>query len=324
MSKKFHKIDTEDEVKNTGFSARNVGSRSLNKDGSFNVERRGLPPFRTYEAFHSLIKMSWTRFCLILLSCYVVLNILFAFLYLAAGIEKLDGAVGISPFDKFMDAFFFSAQTFTTVGYGKMSPTGYAANLLSALESMTGLLSFALATGLLYGRFSRPISRVIYSENAIIAPYKDITAFMFRVANARSSQLIDSEARLTLSMNDKNTAVLSRKFYTLKLEFPKIGMMPLSWTIVHPIDENSPLYGVSEQELADWDAEFLIVINSFDDTFSQQVHSRSSYKYHELVWGAKFSNIYGTNSEGVSTIALDKIGQFDRVELPVVQTLENS
>jgi len=141
---------------------------------------------------------------------------------------------------------------------------------------------------------------------------------MFRLANARSSQLIDSEARVTLSINDTTTPGLSRKFFTLKLEFTKIGMMPLSWTIVHAIDENSPLYGATEQDYADWDAEFLIVINSFDDTFSQQVHSRTSYKYHEIVWGAKFSNIYGSNTQGVSTIALDKIGKYDKVELPVM------
>jgi len=164
LAKKFHKIiDAEDEVKNTGFSARNIGSRSLNKDGSFNVERKGLPPFRTYEAFHSLIKMSWTKFCLILLSCYIILNIIFACLYLVAGIEKLDGATGVTPLAKFLDAFFFSAQTFTTVGYGKMSPSGISANFLSALESMTGLLSFALFPELFIAkkRLSHPIKMAL-------------------------------------------------------------------------------------------------------------------------------------------------------------------
>src|ERR1035437_3010703 len=204
--------------------------------------------------YHTLITMSWSRFNLLVLCIYLVANLLFASLYLIAGTDSLEGAKGINMMGKFWDAFFFSAQTITTVGYGKISPQGFYPNIIAAVESMMGLLGFALATGLLYGRFSRPEARIKFSAKALRAPYKSMNAFMFRIVNERKNQLIEVEAAISVAMLDE-TDPKNRKFFNLKLELTKINFFPMSWTIVHPIDENSPLWGMTEADFKQRDIE---------------------------------------------------------------------
>lgn len=285
----------------------------VNKDGSFNVERRSLPFFESLSIYHSLLSMSWLKFNLVVLLAYIVVNLFFASLYMLIGVNHLGGISGVTTFEKFLDAFFFSGQTITTVGYGVIHPVGFWASLISLVESMAGLLGFALATGLLYGRFSRPNAKILYSKKAIIAPYKEITAFEFRIANARKNQLIEVEVQVTASIKESKDINSKRKFYVLNLERNLINFFPLTWTIVHPIDENSPLYGVSETELIDSEAEFIIMIKAFDDTFSQSVHSRTSYLYHEIVWGAKFQNIYVESELNVTAVDMSKFHGIDKV-----------
>ena len=296
-------------IKDTG-----KGNRAINKDGSFNVVKKGSSFFKTNEVYHNLISMSWTKFFLLITSGYVVINLIFAGLYLEVGFENLLGAMGNSSKEKFLDAFFFSSQTLTTLGYGRISPVGTAASAIAAIESMIGLLGFAMATGLLYGRFSRPEAKILYSHNAVIAPYKEQTAIMFRIANERKNQLIEIEASVTLSY--KSEVPNTRRFFNLKLEISKINFFPLSWTIVHPINEESPLYGLTEQEVLDLDAELIILLKGFDDAFSQTVYSRNSYKCHEFIWGAKFKSMFELGKESI--LHLDKINEFEPVALPVM------
>ncbi|HUX61059.1 MAG TPA: ion channel [Ignavibacteriaceae bacterium] len=285
----------------------------VNKDGSFNVERRSLPFFESLSIYHSLLSMSWLKFNLVVLLAYIIVNLFFASLYMLIGVNHLGGISGVTTVEKFLDAFFFSGQTITTVGYGVIHPVGFWASLISLVESMAGLLGFALATGLLYGRFSRPNAKILYSKKAIIAPYKEITAFEFRIANARKNQLIEVEVQVTASIKESKDINSKRKFYVLNLERNLINFFPLTWTIVHPIDENSPLYGVTENELIDSEAEFIIMIKAFDDTFSQSVHSRTSYLYHEIVWGAKFQNIYVESELNVTAVDMNKFHGIDKV-----------
>ncbi len=302
-----------------GFGAKDhvKGRRGLNKDGSFNVIREGVPLVNSFETYHRLISMSWMKFNVLVLSFYLVANLLFACIYLLVGMDGLQGIVAHSFKDNFYEAFFFSAQTLTTVGYGRISPIGHAAGAVAAVESMMGLLGFALATGVLYGRFSRPEARIKYSENALIAPYKKITALMFRIVNERKNQLIEVESALSISMRDESNPK-NRKFFNLKLELTKINFFPLSWTIVHPIDESSPLWGMTELEFQNSDIELISLIKAFDDTFSQTVYDRSSYKYHELVWGAKFIPMTEFTDKG-TILRIDKINAFEKVQLPVDQ-----
>lgn len=290
-----------------GSNASAAQTRFINRDGSFNVIRRGIPFLESLSPYHSLLRMSWWRFNFIVIGSYVTVNLVFALLYLAIGVQYLNGMDATTPLDKFWEAFFFSTQTFTTVGYGRISPLGMGANTLAALESMAGLLGFALATGLLYGRFSRPNAKLIFSEHAVIAPYHDLQAFMFRIANSRTNQLIEVETQVTLSRNELHNGTVTRKFYALELERKQVMFFHLSWTIVHPIDENSPLYGWTAEQLNESQAEFLVLVKGFDDTFSQTVHTRSSYKHFEVLFNRKFSKIIDIASNGIARIDMHRI-----------------
>jgi len=288
--------------------------RMMNPDGSSNIRRIGLPLIRTSDTYNWLISMTWKKFLFILLIAYLLINILFASLYVLIGIEHLKGAGGITSRDHFFDAFFFSAQTISTVGYGHISPDGFLTSCLAAFESMLGLLAFALATGLLYGRFSRPTAKVVYSENMVIAPYKGIKGLMFRLANLRNNQLIEIEVQVVLSYNETIDGGKKRRFYPLDLERAKIGLLTMSWTVVHPIDENSPLYEKTSEELAEAEVEILVLLKAFDDTFSQTVHTRTSYKDENIIHNAKFTTIFSRDSNGQLILDLSKIGSLEKLD----------
>ncbi|HXA02108.1 MAG TPA: ion channel [Cytophagaceae bacterium] len=300
-------------LKDPGFGNKDAskGGRFINKDGSFNIRQQGLPFFRSFSFYHYLITISWFKFCVYILISYLLINVFFASLYLFTGIEKLDGTGGETAFQNFQDAFFFSTQTFTTVGYGRINPIGFSSNIIASLESLTGLLSAALATGLLYGRFSRPNANIIFSDQAVIAPYQDMTGFMFKIANARNNQLINVEVQVAFTRVEKVQGLDVRKYFELNLERTKIDFFSLSWTVVHPIDENSPLWGISKEELDNSDAEFLILLKAFDDTFSQNVHTRSSYKFNEIAWNYKFVDAF-KREDGITILELDKISTIEK------------
>ncbi len=290
--------------------------RTINRDGTSNSRRIGLPFFRTADMYNSLINISWTMFNLLVFAAYLLINIFFALVYLLIGIKNLDGIKpGGSASQHFMDAFFFSAQTVSTVGYGHISPTGLPASTVAALESLVGLLSFAFATGLLYGRFSRPTAKIRYSKNIIVAPYHDITALMFRLANFRSNQLIEVEVQVILTYNDIADGKAVRQYVPLELERSKISLLTLSWTVVHPITEESPLKPMTPDFLKSSEAEFIVMLKAFDDNFSQTVQSRTSYTDEEIIWGAKFLPAFARDAAGVHVLALNKIDALEKVEL---------
>ena len=303
--------DKSDEDLGFGKNPTTNNQRLLNKDGSSNIKRKGLPFFKPYEAYTSLIYMRWSKFWSIIFFFYLLINLFFASIYYILGIENLTGANGKTSLDQFFDAFFFSAQTISTVGYGHISPSGFATSVVAAFESMMGLLAFALATGLLYGRFSRPSAKIVYSENIIKSPYLDKEAFMFRLANFRSNQLIELNISVLLSMNIvENNGVTIRRFFPLELERNNINLLTLSWTVVHPLNEQSPLYGLTKEDLINCEAEFLIMLKAFDDSYSQTVHSRTSYKPEDIVYNAKFDKIISTDENGIFNIDLSKISDY--------------
>ncbi|MEZ4874014.1 MAG: ion channel [Flavobacteriaceae bacterium] len=286
--------------------------RTLNKDGSFNLKKVNIPLGERLNFFHSLVSMSWPRFFGVILLGYLVVNFLFASIYYAIGIEHLTGIEGTSPFEKFMEAFFFSSQTITTLGYGRVAPVGFLANVVAATESMLGLLTFALATGMLYGRFSKPSAKIKYSSHAVIAPYDDINGFMFRVVNPQGNQLVEVEVTVAVSMRREDSEL--RDFYQLELERPKVVFLPAIWTIVHPISETSPLYGMQEMEMIEKDAEFIIMMKAFDESFSQTVYSRSSYKAYEVKWGEKFVYVVSLE-QGRRMVDVSRLDETEKKEL---------
>ncbi|MEO8666490.1 MAG: ion channel [Ignavibacteria bacterium] len=298
------------EVTDLGLSTKITDrKRVINQDGTFNIVRSGLPFFSSFSIYHWLISMSWLKFGSLVLMFYFVTNIFFAALYFIGGDTNFTGINATSNFDRFVNEFFFSTQTFTTVGYGRINPVGVYPNIISSIESLAGLLSLAVITGILYGRFVRPVAKIIYSEKALISPFKNITSFQFRIANKRADhQMVDVGVELMLS----SVKGEKRKFHDLKLEYDKISFFTTTWTVNHPIDEESPLFGLTPEDLQDINAEFLILLKGYDDTFAQIVHSRSSYKYDEVVWGAKFISVYGITDDGKTLIELDKISEYHR------------
>ena len=304
---------------NTGFgtNANNYGGRFVNKNGTANVEKRGMHLLHRISWYHTMIDLPRWKFMLILLLFYVGMNFLFAFLYYAIGIENLNGidASG-SNWVQFGQAYFFSAQTFTTVGYGHISPSGFLTSLLAAAEALIGLLSFAIATGLFFGRFSRPTAFLKFSHNALIAPYGEIKGLMIRITPFKNTNFTDAEAKMTLGMSVEDNGIKTNKFYTLELELERINALTLSWTLVHPITEDSPLYNLTKEDFDSIHGEILVFIKTFDDMFSNTVAIRTSYTFEEVIYGAKFEPMYTRSTDSSKTILdLDKLNAFYSVTL---------
>ena len=280
--------------------------RTINRDGTFNVRRSGLR-WRDNNLYLQLIDMTWPRFLFFVVATFLIINLLFAVTYMGIGMEHL---VGSEPeMGAFANAFFFSVHTLTTVGYGHTYPQGAWANGIAALEASVGLLIFAVAAGLLYGRFSRPSARILFSDNALIAPYQDGTSLQFRITNVRSNVLMEVEARVLLMTVANVDGQLKRNYFDLPLERRRIYFFPLTWTVVHPIDSESPLFGKTREDLSSSAAELLILIQAFDDTFSQVVHARYSYRHDEIRWGAKFQPAFHVDSDGHLVLDLDRINE---------------
>jgi inward rectifier potassium channel len=303
-------------IPDTGFSskAEHEGKRLLNKDGSFNVKKRGLLFLERFSVFHWLIKMSWIRFFTVMFTGYLLINLLFASIYFLGDIKGLSGMHPIDKLNQFLQAFYFSSQTLTTVGYGYLSPKSTFHSMVAVIESFIGLMSFAMATGLLYGKFSKPKSGIIFSKMALISPYLDKgMALMIRLANSKANQLINVKSNMIISWIDPKSNGKSRSFFSLNLEIRQVNMFAGSWTVVHPIDEESPLHKISFQNLEDRDAEIILQISGYDESYSNEIHTATSYKCEELVWGAKYKKIQGQDGD-YSTINLDEIGTFEKIE----------
>lgn len=286
--------------------------RIINKDGSFNIKRTG-GGLSSRNTFHYLINISWTKFLLIVFAGFISVNLFFAILYHLAGVENLVNAESHDGLQSFLNTFFFSVQTFATVGYGGIHPTGILSNIIASIESMTGILSFALATGLLYGRFSKPSAKISFSNKAIITTFKEGKALMFRVANARPNVMMEMEANAMMTFLDKRNNQFTRKYFPLKLEIKFIYFFPLPWTIVHQIDEDSPLFGKTESDLKELEAELLVMIKGFDDSFSQTVITRNSYKYDEIEWDSKFIRAFSTDESGETIVDLEKLSETEKI-----------
>ncbi|MEM6347291.1 MAG: ion channel [Bacteroidota bacterium] len=290
-----------------GRSISRNNARLINRDGSFNVKKVNVG-LRAINPYLLLVSMPWWKFNLLILGAYTALNVFFALVYVAVGIEHLGGDPAQSFLSQFAMGFYFSVQTFTTVGYGAISPMGHLTSLISSFEALIGLLAFALATGLLFGRFAQPSAKIQFSPQMVMSPYQDINALMFRIVNRRSNQLIDLSIKLALMMYELEDGVEKMKFYNLELERNHVDLFPLTWTIVHPVNKESPLYHLDADTLEMRNAEFLIIISGYDDTFAQMVHQRSSYKCSDIIWGAKFVRAFHTDEKGQSVVDIDKVG----------------
>ena len=302
-----------------GFGAvvsRESRQRLLNRDGSFNVARYGLGFFESFAPYHALLSMSWSGFLGAVVLTYFVVNFVFALAFLACGANALVGS-GLSTMGgRFGQAFFFSVETFATIGYGQIAPNGIAANTIVTIEALVGLMYQALATGLLFARFTRPTAAVLFSRHAVVAPYESGNALMFRIVNRRRNEIIQLEAQVLFSvMADDGRGGTTRRYSLLPLERNKVTFFPLSWTVVHPIDSASPLAGQTRESIAAAQGEILVLLSGIDEALEQTVHARSSYKAEEIIWNARFRSMF-LETDAQSRVAVDitRVHEIERLQ----------
>jgi inward rectifier potassium channel len=315
------RVSQEDETRDRdlGFGAvvsRESRQRLLNPDGSFNVARRGLGFLESVAPYHLLLTISWPGFLGLVSAIYLALNIAFAAAYLACGPEALIGPSATMLGGRFSQAFFFSIQTFATIGYGQIAPNGMAANLVVTVEALVGLMYQALATGLLFARFTRPVAALLFSRNAVVGPYGSGEGLMFRIVNRRRNEIIELEAQVLFSaMESDDRGGTVRRYARLALERNKVTFFPLSWTIVHPIDEASPLNGRTPEDLERSQAEILVLLSGIDEALEQTVHVRTSYRADEIVWHARFQSMF-LQADARSRVAVDisRVHEIERVQ----------
>ncbi len=320
MAKGFRKKIRQENTENSGFGSRASG-RFINKDGLPNVRRRGVNVFNRLSWYHTMLNLSSFRFITYLVVMYILINLVFAFIYYLIGVEHLTGINKSNPTDEFIDVFFFSSQTFTTVGYGRIAPVGFMASLVATFEAFLGLLTFAIATGLFYGRFSRPRAYLRFSDIAVIAPFQDVTALMFRLAPYKNNALTDADITLSTAIEINEEGTTKSNFYRLETQLSKINTLALNWTVVHKIDENSPFFGFSADDFKNTNIEIIVHVRAFDEVFSNTVVQRSSYVSREIIYGAKFIPMYYPDNNKDSTVLnLDKINEYQKAELPVFET----
>jgi len=252
------------------------------------AERRGLT-----DLYHQVLTMPAWGLPALLAGAYMGANAIFAGLYMLVG-----GVQGMRP-GSFADAFFFSVQTLSTIGYGGMIPVGRAANIVMTFEAFFGLGLVAVATGLIFARFSRATARVVFSRVAVITNFEGKPTLMFRAANQRGNQILEAEIMLNLLRQTMTPeGQIFRRFQELKVERARTPMFALTWTVLHTIDESSPLYGATFDDLEEWQAEIVIVLSGADDIFAQRIHARHSYMPDEILWNQRFEDVLSIDDKG--------------------------
>lgn len=291
-------------VEDPGFGYNFYGEedRLIKKNGQFNVYRTGLTYFERVHAYQFLLDLSWFSFFALVFSTFFFVNVGFAVLYYWSGIEFINAHETMSVLNQFKTAFFFSCQTLTTLGYGDMHPESDASNLIAAFESLCGFMFFAMVTGLLYGRFSRPRTRLRFSKNALISPFKEGEALMFRMANIKDNPFVEVDIKCFLSFVDDESK--RRTFLELALERDHLAMMALNWTLVHPITPDSPLNELPHAKLTKNHFELLIAVKGYDETYGQVIYTRTSYTHNDILTKKKFKSMV-TKKEGLNVPVLN-------------------
>jgi len=257
-------------------------------------------PFR--DLYHWLLVITWWQFLILLSLFYFFVNVVFACAYLTT-----NGGIANAKADSFIDAFFFSVQSLSTIGYGAMYPETLYAQILVTFEVLVGLLLVAMATGLMFARFAQPKARVLFSKVAVISPFNEIPTLMLRVANQRDNRIIEARIQISLLKNEISTEGMAlRRFYNLSLMRSDSPSFALSWLVMHRIDELSPFYGENFDSLSQSNAELLVTLTGLDETFSQTIHARYIYKVRDILWSMRFVDILYQSRDNQYLIDYDK------------------
>jgi len=314
---KFNRKAQENKETGLTLNRGNNTDRYFSKDGDPHVKIRGNSILNRISIYQTMLQMPAWKFLSFIFLAYLFVNLVFATIYFAIGIENLGGMDSETLDKKFWEGFFFSAQTLSTVGYGHVYPSGFSAHIVAATESLLGLLMFAVATGLMYGRFAKPKAFIKFSENALFTPFRGGIALMFRMAPFKKHYLTDVEVKVTLGIRAEEDGVPKNQFFNLKLDIARANTLTLNWTLVHVIDEDSPFYGLSPEEIMQLQPEMIVLVRGYDDEYSNTVIARTSYIARELVFGGKFKPMFHPAADGKHTVMdLSKLNDYDTVEIP--------
>jgi inward rectifier potassium channel len=255
---------------------------------------------RFTDFYHGVLTVSWPLFFLELLAAFIAVNLIFATLYVGD-----PGGIANARPGSFTDAFFFSVQTLGTLGYGVMAPKTLWANLLVTVESFSGILTIALFTGIIFARFSRPQARVIFSKVAVVTTFDGVPTLMFRAANQRGNSILDAEVHVSLaSQYTTREGVNIRRFQELKLVRPRNPLFALSWTIMHALDETSPMYGLGLADMLERDMELVVMLSGTDETINDRIYARNSYMAEEILWHRRFVDVLSITPSGQRMVDL--------------------
>ena len=250
------------------------------------------------DVYHTLLTASWRKLMLLVGLAYLASNALFAGGYLALG-DAIENAHAGS----FWDAFFFSVQTMATIGYGKMAPRTFMANTLVAAEALVGLLGLAMVTGLVFAKFSRPTARVLFSRTAVVTPYEKVPSLMFRMANERVNQIVEAQVHVVLMRNEQTAeGETVRRAHDLVLRRGRSALFALTWTAIHPITPQSPLFGEDARSMAAKEADVVVSFTGYDETLAQTVYARHAYTPDQVAWGMRFHDILVRLPDGTPAI----------------------
>jgi len=261
------------------------------------------------DAYHSILTLTWPQFAGLIFGVYVLINILFATLYWAGG-----KSIAELPPGSFADAFFFSVETLATVGYGHMYPDSLYGHVIATLEIITGMFGMAVVTGLIFVRFSRPTARIMFSKSVVVAPFDGVPTLMLRVGNLRHHAMVEAEFRVMLIRNEPTIEEPDvRRFYTLKLHFDRLIAFPAALTIRHRIDEGSPLFGMTPQDLEKNDTRLLASIVCVDTVIPAPIQSQIDYNYDEILWNRRFAEIYTEHGNGRFSVDYGRFHETEEV-----------
>jgi len=295
-------------------NVRPAPTRLVQRERSDRVGAIGLRTPWLGDLYHQLLTLPWWAFLLGLSGVYLGLNVAFALLYLLG-----DGAIANARPGVFSDAFFFSVETLSTIGYGQMSPATPYGNITMTVEALFGLALIAVSAGLMFARFSRPTARVMFSKVAVVTEYNGIPTLSFRLANERRNQILEAQVSVTL-VRDERTAEgeWMRRFYDLQLARQRSPIFAMTFTVMHGIDPASPLWNETPSSLAAQQVEIVVTVTGLDETMLQGVHARTSYLAHEVLWDHRFADVFTQTKDGRLAIDYRRFHETEPIQSPAL------
>ena len=285
--------------------------RAMLRRGGMDIEIIGAKKTLFGDTYYRLLHESWPRLLIQFVAGFLIFNLAFAGLY-ALDPHGLSIVSGPAEMSRFWRGFFFSVHTLVTIGYGNVAPESFYANIVVVVEAMTGVLGFALTTGLAFARFARPTARVMFSDVAVVAPFEGVPSIMLRAVNKRHNLILEASAKASLlrAVTD-DQGKLMRRFFDLDLVRAANPVFALSWTMIHKITPSSPFHGMSGAEIAASGDELIIVISGTDESMAQTIHARTAYAAADLRWNARFVDILGAMESGKRTLDYSRFHEIE-------------